>query len=97
MSIIEGKCPNCGAPLKVDTSKDAAKCEFCNTPYVTEKAVTENHNYIYNEAKQDNEYTAQIEKEKEDTRFLKMYIIGFVSMMAMAGILTLILHFVGIF
>ena len=38
--MIEGKCPNCGSILKVDNSKDAAICEFCGTPFIVEKAVS---------------------------------------------------------
>lgn len=34
------KCPNCGANISVDESKDAGICEFCNTPFVTDKALS---------------------------------------------------------
>ena len=34
------QCPNCGASIAVDESKDAGICEFCNTAFVTEKAVS---------------------------------------------------------
>lgn len=34
------KCPNCGASISVDESKDAGICEFCNTPFVTDKAIS---------------------------------------------------------
>ena len=43
MKLVEGKCPNCGAILKVDPSKDAAFCEYCGTPYVVEKAIKNYH------------------------------------------------------
>ena len=39
MPLVEAKCPNCGASLKVDDTKDAAICEYCSTPYIVEKAV----------------------------------------------------------
>ncbi len=39
MSLVEAKCPNCGAKLSVDNEKDAAVCEFCGTPYIVEKAI----------------------------------------------------------
>lgn len=29
MSIIEGKCPNCGAPIKIDTDSEASYCDYC--------------------------------------------------------------------
>lgn len=34
------KCPNCGANITVDETKDAGICEFCNTAFVTEKAIS---------------------------------------------------------
>ena len=39
MPLIAAKCTNCGGILEVDSSKDAAICPFCNTPYVVEKAI----------------------------------------------------------
>ena len=38
------KCPNCGANISVDESKDAGICEFCNTPFITEKAISQTSN-----------------------------------------------------
>lgn len=38
------KCPNCGANINVDESKDAGICEYCNTPFVTEKAISHINN-----------------------------------------------------
>jgi hypothetical protein len=46
MSIIECKCPNCGAPIKVDSSSDASYCEFCKTPFITEKAIHVHGDYV---------------------------------------------------
>lgn len=45
MPLVNAKCTNCGANLNVDNTKDAAICEFCGTPYIVEKAIT---NFIYN-------------------------------------------------
>ena len=86
MSFIEGKCPNCGAPLKVDTSKDAAICEFCNTPYVTDKAII----HIHNEAKQDNQYTVDVEQQKTLQSFMKMY-VPFMAVLLGAVVIMLII------
>lgn len=36
----DAKCPNCGANILVDESRDAGVCEFCNTPFVTDKAIS---------------------------------------------------------
>lgn len=47
MPLVEAKCTNCGANLKVDNTKDAAICEFCGTPFVVEKAIN-NYNVSNN-------------------------------------------------
>lgn len=39
LPLVEAKCPNCGANLSIDDSKEAAVCEYCGTPYVVEKAI----------------------------------------------------------
>lgn len=39
MPLVPAKCTNCGAILTIDSSKDAAICEYCKTPFVTEKAI----------------------------------------------------------
>lgn len=40
MPLVPAKCTNCGASLTVDSSKEAAVCEFCGTPFIVEKAIT---------------------------------------------------------
>jgi hypothetical protein len=39
MPLVAAKCSNCGASLQVDSSKEAAVCQYCGTPYITEKAI----------------------------------------------------------
>ena len=39
MPLVPAKCTNCGANLTIDSTKDAAICEYCHTPFVTEKAI----------------------------------------------------------
>lgn len=39
MPIVEAKCTNCGANLKVDSNKDVAICDFCGSSYIVEKAI----------------------------------------------------------
>lgn len=41
MPLVKVQCTNCGGNLEVDSSKEAAICPFCNTPYVVEKAITQ--------------------------------------------------------
>ena len=40
MSLVAAKCTSCGASLTVDNSKDLAVCQFCGTPFIVEKAIT---------------------------------------------------------
>lgn len=47
MPLVNAKCTNCGSNLKVDSSKDAAICEFCGSAFVVEKAVN-NYNITNN-------------------------------------------------
>lgn len=42
MPFVPARCPSCGVQLTVDNAKEAAVCEYCNTPYIAEKAI---HNY----------------------------------------------------
>ena len=47
MPFVQAKCPNCGGFLAVDNSNDAAICQFCNTPFIVEKAIN-NYNISVN-------------------------------------------------
>jgi len=39
MPLVAAKCTQCGVNLQVDSTKDAVMCEFCGTPFITEKAI----------------------------------------------------------
>lgn len=39
MPLVPAKCPNCGGFVQVDAAHDAAICQFCNTPFIVEKAI----------------------------------------------------------
>ena len=52
MSLVAAKCTQCGANLEVDDSQEAAICQYCKTPFITEKAI---NNYVTN-----NSYTTNI-------------------------------------
>lgn len=43
MPIIPLTCPSCGANLTVESSKDAAICEFCGKPYIVKDAIVNNY------------------------------------------------------
>lgn len=42
MALIPGICTQCGATLTVDDTKDCMICQYCNTPFIVEKAI---HNF----------------------------------------------------
>lgn len=46
MALVAAKCTQCGANIKVDDTHDAGICEFCGTPFVTEKVI--NNSYTVN-------------------------------------------------
>lgn len=45
MPLVKARCTSCDGELQVDSSKDAAVCPYCGTPYIVEKAI---NNYIIN-------------------------------------------------
>lgn len=46
MPLVNAKCTNCGATLKVDNTKDVANCEHCGSSFIIEKAI--NNYYTIN-------------------------------------------------
>ena len=57
MPLVNAKCTNCGANLKIDSAKDAAICEFCGSAYIVEKAI---NNYNITNNNNINEYVVII-------------------------------------
>ena len=47
MPLVPALCPQCGASIKVDNSKNACICEYCGTALITEKAIN-NYNITNN-------------------------------------------------
>ncbi len=47
MPLVNAKCTNCGANLKVDNTKDATICEHCGSAFIVEKAIN-NYNITNN-------------------------------------------------
>ena len=39
MPLVPAVCTQCGSKLNVDTSKEAAICPYCKTPFITEDAI----------------------------------------------------------
>lgn len=46
MPFVQARCVNCNGQLEVDSSKRAAICPYCGTPYVVEDAINHYHNHI---------------------------------------------------
>lgn len=44
------KCTNCGANIEVDETKEAGVCKYCNSAYVTEKAIQNYNTNVTNNA-----------------------------------------------
>ena len=40
MPLVNAKCTNCGANIKIDDNKEAAVCEFCGSAFIVEKIPT---------------------------------------------------------
>lgn len=41
MPLVPAQCPNCSGKLNIDSEKDAAICQYCGTPFIVEKAITQ--------------------------------------------------------
>ena len=75
MPLVNAKCTNCGATLTVDSSKEAAICQYCNSAYIVEKAIN-NYNItnrinasivnIYNQENSDNRWKNRIDDAKNE-------------------------------
>ena len=77
MPIVPAQCTNCGGLLQIDSSKDAAICPFCGTPYIVEKAINNyrvNNKYEIHNA-QINVFGEDIEKMVADADAL-LYQLG---------------------
>lgn len=48
MPLVQAKCTNCGANLEVDSTKEAAVCQYCNSAFIVEKAINNYTNYVTN-------------------------------------------------
>lgn len=47
MPLVQAKCTNCGADLRVDSSMDAAVCPYCGTPYFIENSFEDKYSNEY--------------------------------------------------
>lgn len=48
MPLVPAKCPQCGANIEIDDSKDAGICKYCGTAFITEKAINNYNTYVTN-------------------------------------------------
>jgi len=50
MGFVAAKCTQCNANIEIDDSKEAGICKYCNTAFITEKAINNyTTNHIYNQ------------------------------------------------
>ncbi len=97
MSIIEAKCPNCGAPIELNTDNDACYCEYCKTPFTTDKVMNFNGDYVHgnkivNNVKQDNEWSYAMQKDK--IKESDKAIIGLICLMVAFMLMSVFAKFV---
>ena len=43
MSLVEGKCRQCGAGIEFDSSKKTGVCPHCGTKYLTKDVIINNY------------------------------------------------------
>jgi len=44
--LVPARCTQCSATIEVDDAKEAGICQFCNTAFITQKAIHEHHTHI---------------------------------------------------
>lgn len=70
MPLVNAKCTNCGANLKVDNTKDAAICEHCGSAFIVEKAINNynitNNNIIHTQVVNIYENNSELEQLVEN-------------------------------
>jgi len=75
MPLVVAKCPQCGADLAVDNSKDAAVCPFCGSAYIVEKAINiVNNNVTNNVTNNNNIQTDVVNIVKEEKKYRKLHV-----------------------
>lgn len=47
MSLVKAECPQFGATIQVDNTKEAGICQYCGTAFITEKAIS-NYSIVNN-------------------------------------------------
>lgn len=48
MPLVAAKCTQFGAKIEVDDTKEAGICQYCNTAFMSEKAINNCNTYITN-------------------------------------------------
>lgn len=59
--LVPAVCPHCGGKIQVNPDSEAAVCEYCETPFIVEKAVNE-YQVLNQEIHNHNESTTVINK-----------------------------------
>ena len=66
-TLVPAVCTQCGAHLEVDPSKDAAVCQYCGTPFIVQKAISE---YNIQHATIEHVDTVRVEMKSKTESFL---------------------------
>ena len=95
MKLVELKCNNCGAQLKVEEGTSQVKCEFCGSTFSVDDAYNEGYKYTKGVLK------ARSEQMEEDFNKAQDLIDGFIGKpskvfsIAFVAIFILIFAFIG--
>lgn len=91
MKLVNLKCPECGAQLKVDPNREFVYCEYCGTKILLDKE--ERISRTIDEAairKAEAEEKIQIQKTKSDQQTLKF--LGILSLVLVILIFCMIIY-----
>lgn len=96
MKLVELKCKNCGAQLKVEEGTSQVKCEFCGSTFSVDDAYNEGYKYTKGVLKAQNEQMEENFNKAQE--FLKNSPIGKTSKVfsiVFVAIFILIFGFIG--
>jgi len=71
--LVEAKCPNCGANLEIDKNLQEAVCSHCGTPFIVQKAITQN-NIVNNVTNNINAETVNIGHQEDFQKFVFSFV-----------------------
>jgi hypothetical protein len=70
VSLISAKCPHCGGALEIENGKETIVCPYCNTSFITEKAIDHYSTTIINPIYQIINNISNLKKESLNAEML---------------------------